>query len=303
MFKKKIERISIENTTFCAASCVMCPRDTYVHPLETMNLSLFKKCVDECIELGLKEISVGGYGEALMDKELEEKLKYIKGNSTDILIGLTTTGYLLEGELQDIICQYVDILKFSHYGFTKQSYERVHRGSLKFEEIRSNIESVLKREKRPYTILSFLDLPENHDDMEPWKNYWEPKADRIDIWKPHNYGSNVIKSAIDKARMIKCPWVENLESLSIHTDGSVSLCVFDINRKMSIGNIKQSKLKDIVSSDKLKEIQELHLTKEILQSDYICKYCDQITDRRDALIYSSGTTRIGQPSLKIFKEE
>jgi MoaA/NifB/PqqE/SkfB family radical SAM enzyme len=153
-----------------------------------MSFDIFKKGIDESVALGVNKISLCGYGEPLMDNELEQKLQYIKTNYPNTKVGMTTTGYNMEGKILDLLCKYVDILRISNYGITKESYERVHRGKLKYEKIKDNIANLLGKQKRPKTVLVFLDLLENQGDMKQWIEYYEPITDRIDVWKVSNWG-------------------------------------------------------------------------------------------------------------------
>jgi radical SAM protein with 4Fe4S-binding SPASM domain len=275
----------------------MCPRKSFRHSLGTMDILLFQRCVDSSLELGIENIFFGGFGEPLMDNYLEKRLLYIKNKYHNISIGLTTTGYLLTGKILDLVCKYVDIIKISNYGFTKESYERVHRGALQYQHIKENIDALLNRSRRPYTIMAFIDLPENTGDMQAWKDYYYTRADRIDIWKPHNWGgANRIPDQV-KSNIHPCGWVFNLDSLSIRSNGEVSMCTFDFNRELIIGNMADNSLFEIINSDNLKKLQRIHESGEILQGNLICKKCDQIRDRSDALIWTSGNIKVGTVSL------
>ncbi|MDR0644175.1 MAG: radical SAM protein [Treponema sp.] len=182
--------IKIENTTLCGASCVMCPRDEFKFHHQVMTLECFKKLSDETYRFGVRNMIFGGFGDPLMDVYLYERLDYVKQHYPDFQTSMIDTGHLLEGKKMRIVSTYIDVIKISNYGFSKEVYESVHRGSLKYEKIKSNIDEFLSLKKRSFTIMTFLDLPENHHEMAAWKAYYEPKCERIDIWKPHNWGGH-----------------------------------------------------------------------------------------------------------------
>ncbi|MDR1216223.1 MAG: radical SAM protein [Treponema sp.] len=182
--------IKIENTTLCGASCVMCPRDEFNFHRQVMTLDCFKKLSDESYSLGVRSMIFGGFGDPLMDVHLYDRLNYVKQKYPDFQTSMITTGHLLEGKRAHIVSDYIDVIKISNYGFSKPVYESVHRGDLKYERVRSNIDAFLSLKKRSFAIMTFLDLPENHHEMSAWKEYYEPKCERIDIWKPHNWGGN-----------------------------------------------------------------------------------------------------------------
>jgi radical SAM protein with 4Fe4S-binding SPASM domain len=196
-----------------------------------------------------------------------------------------------------MVCEYIDTLKISMYGLTKDVYEKVHSGSLKHEQVLNNIDSLLSipRNKRPYIIMLLTVVPENEHQIEEWKNYWEPKVDEIMIWLPHNFGGGRdyghlrnIKNQATKPKTCARPFKGNY---FVRANGEVSVCCFDYNHQLIIGDLKRSTLKEILLGEALQKIQRVHKEKSIEQSDYICKNCDQIYPREHALLYSSNSSR------------
>jgi hypothetical protein len=236
-----------------------------------------------------------------MDNYLEERCKYVKSNYHKIKLSMINTGHLLSGEKLRIVLEYIDLIKISNYGFTKATYESVHGGTLKFEEVKQNTDRFLEICKgdgggKPFTIMTFLDLPENHNELAEWQAYYEPRCNRIDIWKPHNWGGQTDISISESVK--PCRRALDLSDLTFCADGSVSICCFDYNRKLIIGNIqKEHSLTKIINSDMTKAIQNVHLNGQMLHCDLICKHCDQIRDRTDALIYTNGNMAVGKNSF------
>ena len=52
--------ITIENSTFCGAKCVMCPRDEYDKDWSHMKTDLFLNIVDQAVELNVKSLDLCG---------------------------------------------------------------------------------------------------------------------------------------------------------------------------------------------------------------------------------------------------
>lgn len=286
---KSISKLTLEITTFCQANCIVCVRDKLNFKLGNMPQKLFEKAVTEAVEYsgGLKFIDLGGMGEPLLDAQIEEKLAWLDTNFPDIKVGITTNGQLLM-QKKEILCKYVDILKISNYGFTKKSFEAVHRGSLRFEEVKANIENFLQipKENRPKTIMSFLMLEENKGEEMAWKDYWEEKCEELFIWLPHNwagYGRSHTKQEPEKCRSCGRPG----NDFVVRANGDVSACCWDFNRELTIGNLNKYSFKEICENQELKKIIKMHEGKKFFESENICRYCDQLYDRSDALIYSS----------------
>ncbi len=289
--------IVIENTTCCGAECLICPRESYQLPLRHMGMNLFKEVVEQAVGLGLASLDVSGFGDAFMDPLFESKLAYVKLKYPNIKIYTSTTCHLLSEKNIKMVCEYIDTLKISMYGLTKDVYEKVHSGSLKYEQVLNNIDSLLSipRNKRPYIIMLLTVVPENEHQIEEWKNYWEPKVDEIMIWLPHNFGvgrdyvnMKELKRQGLKPKTCGRPFKGNY---FVRANGEVSVCCFDYNHQLIIGDLKRSTLKEILLGEALQKIQRVHKEKPIEQSDYICKNCEQIYPREHALLYSNNSSR------------
>lgn len=264
----------------------MCVREKYKYKVAHMDNDKFVQYIDKIMTKDLKEIGFGGFGDPLLDPGLEFKLKYIKNNYPDILIFITSTCFALNEKVEKVVCQYVDTLKISNYGFSKISYESIHKGTLNFEVVMNNIERLFTRDKRPYIIMSFLMMEENKSEMEQWKNYWEKKCDEISIWKPHNWAGNYIsETEQNKEKCNSCG--RPGKDFVIRENGDVSVCCFDFNRDMVIGNLNDSSFEELLAGKQMKEILEMHKNKTFWQKENICVNCDQLYDRKDALVYSS----------------
>lgn len=236
---------------------------------------------------GVRFIDLGGMGEPLLDAHMEDKLKWLDEHYPNIRVGLTTNAQLLM-QKKDIICKYIDILKISNYGFTKKSFENVHRGSLIFEDVKKNIEDFLEipREKRPKTIMSFVILDENKGEEHAWRAYWEEKCEELYIWLPHNWAGYQVshtKQIYEKCR--SCGRVGN--DFVIKADGDVSVCCFDFNKDLIVGNLYENSFREIYEGGRLRKIIKMHNERTFFEQENICQHCDQLYDRSDALIYSS----------------
>ena len=72
--------MQIESTNICNAKCVFCPRDDMERKQGVMDMALFRKVADECAALGITHIRMHNYGEAFVDRQLVEKVRYAKSH-------------------------------------------------------------------------------------------------------------------------------------------------------------------------------------------------------------------------------
>ena len=175
----KNKQILIETTNVCDAHCVICPREKYTRKPQCMDMGLFEKIIDDAKQYKLTSIDTCGYGEALLDKHLFQRLYYIRKNLPLADVFLSTTAFHLTPEKWEAICQYVDTLKLSIYGATKETYEAFHRGKLKYEVAMDNIMGFLEyakqRDRRPYTVGLFVVTDLNIHEKFMWIRKWEDK--------------------------------------------------------------------------------------------------------------------------------
>ncbi len=296
--------INIEFTTYCDAKCKMCPRDEFKFGWSTMPFDLYKNILDDAVANGVVSLITCGFGEILMDKGVEEKLAYAKTQYPFLKIFVSSTANLIDAKRIHLM-KYVDTLRISNYGITKEVHEGVHRGGVKFERVMTNIENILALpdDVRPYIVMSFIILPDNQHQVDQWRTYWEPKVDEVLIWKPHNFGSILDNAFPHKNTPAKRTCGRPFKGEPyVHVSGEVSVCCFDNDRKLVIGDLRKQSLEDILQGEKLRRIQEIHESGQFDSSDLICKNCDQVTDRKDALIYASNKERkvgvlMGHPDM------
>ena len=184
----------------------------------------------------------------------------------------------------DLICEYVDILKISNYGFTKEKYEAVHRGSLVFEDVQRNLMQLSQNRKRkPYIIMSYLDMDINHSDVMLWVDYWVKQGlDEVNVWKQHNWGGYVADREVLSNTEVSCERIKN-KHFKIWSDGNVSPCVFDCEKRLLLGNLKKDSFSMI--NEKYDILRGVHDKGGVSGTDLICAKCDQIFSRSDALLY------------------
>lgn len=291
--------VTIENTSFCGANCQMCPRSKYKYKPMNMPEELFRSIVKQSYDIGVRQLDIGGYGDPLVDPNFSDRVKWIKSIYPNIRISTISTCQLLRGELADAVAEYVDDLKISHYGYSKDTYEKVHRGSLVFEDIKKNIEDFLERTKKPKITISYLILEDSKHEIEKWKEYWINKVDDMQIWYPHNYAGakeeydNITEHAWERVHSCGRPG----RDFTFCANGDVNACCFDFNHDLVIGNMYENTFQDIIDGEKLKKIINIHRNNEFRNSRIICEKCDQIFCRDSALYFSKDASfKVGNKS-------
>ena len=284
--------VRYEVTDHCNAECIMCPRDTHKlgRPHGIMDRKKYEKSIDEVAALGCKQVVLTSFGEPLIDKRLEQKVAYAKSKGLRTYI-ITNASLLTRSRAKGLIEAGLDEMRISFYGMHKESYETVMVG-LNFDVTMKNLTGFLEiREemgsKRPRLELSWLVLPENEADTELFKEYWEPRADAIEIWKPHNFGDGrSYRQRYEETSMkTTCGRPEN-GPLQIQWNGEVIPCCYDYNNVIVLGNAFEEPVLDILNGEKYQLLRIAHREKKFSLFPY-CNQCDQLLEHADALVYTN----------------
>src|SRR5258708_2915566 len=88
----KVPAISLETTNICNAKCVFCANPVMLRKKEPLEMTNFKKVVDEFAAAGGKDIDFNvTIGDPLLDPLLLERARYVKQYSQFETLGFVTT--------------------------------------------------------------------------------------------------------------------------------------------------------------------------------------------------------------------
>jgi sulfatase maturation enzyme AslB (radical SAM superfamily) len=284
--------VRYEVTDHCNAECIMCPRDKHEHGREhgIMALDLYKKSIDEIVALGATKIVLTGFGEPLVDKTLEKKVAYAKSFGLNTYI-ISNGSLLTEKRANGLIDAGLDEMRISFYGMRPETYNVVMRkldfnvtmkNLLRFLELREK-----KGSKKPRLELSYLVMAENESDTEEFQKFWEPRADAIEIWKPHNFGDGRdYRERLEELEVkTTCGRPEN-GPLQIQWNGEVIPCCYDYNNQIILGNAFTTPVLEVLNGAKYRLLRIAHRDKKFGCFPY-CNQCDQLLPHADALVYTN----------------
>ena len=174
------EIVQIESTNICNAKCVFCPRDEMHRRQGVMSFELFRKIVDECVELGITHVRVHNYGEPFMDRRLTEKVRYAKQKGIKE-VGMISNGSLItEDVARGMIEAGLDAINISVDASGREVFESTRLG-LNYDKVIANIERLVRiraelGRRRPKLILSFV-RQNNSADEQAFIEHWRAVAD------------------------------------------------------------------------------------------------------------------------------
>ena len=138
----------------------------------------------------------------------------------------------------------------------------------------------MTEKKTTKMLLTYNVVPGVNDAcMDTWIEYWRDKADLVEVWRPHNWVDGKKYRMIDTKMKITCgrPFTTPLQ---IQVDGTVNMCCFDYNGKLTLGDLKSQSLTEIFETPLYKKILMAHTTGEFsisttitTNNDIICRRC------------------------------
>ena len=278
------EIVHIENTNACNAACIMCPREKMTRKIGLMDFGLFKKVINECSSRReVKEVHVHGFGEPLLDKNINDKIIFAKKAGIKKVYFVTNASLLTEEISTGLIKADLDGIKFSMYGNSCAIYEAIHKG-LDYETVEQHIVAFLKIRKKlnknkPFVKIQFVPQKENIHEREAFLKKWNLLIDKrfgdsVEEFSLHNwiYGRsyiNVNNTPIRKSCGL--PFV----SLQILWDGMVTACCYDYDGKIDFGNVNSHTIFQIWNSKPYVRFRCMHRMAEFQKID-ICNLCDQL---------------------------
>jgi MoaA/NifB/PqqE/SkfB family radical SAM enzyme len=263
------EIVQIESTNICNAKCVFCPRDEMHRRQGIMTVELFRKIVDECAALGITHVRMHNYGEAFIDKQLVDKVRYAKRKGIRE-VGVISNGSLItESVARGMIEAGLDAINISVDAAGKEVFEATRLG-LKYDKVIANIERLVRiraesGKRRPKLILSFV-RQNNSTDEQAFIEHWRAIADKVHITDLHNW-AGTLNTESDVNYPCYRPWL----TFTVLWDGRVSLCCADFDGKIILGDLNTSSIREIWNAEPYRDARRQHLESG---GPDICRACD-----------------------------
>lgn len=283
--------VRIEIATQCNYDCIICARNSLSRKKEVMSTERFLYYINKIQQETSRydTLTFSGFGEPLLDKDFLRKAEIAKSKGFSVL--LLTNGSRLSVDLFKSLNDLgLESIRISFYGIKPESYKVIHNinGNVSFEKIMDNLTEICRMKRKTKIIFTYNIVDGiNEEDLRGWINYWEPLADLLEAWKPHNWVDGRNYRAVKMEKMKTCGRPFN-GPLQIQVDGTVNMCCFDYNGKLLLGDLNYQSLADIFNSEAYKKIKGHHLTGDFNGCGLICEICDQRNlDKSDVMVYNS----------------
>jgi len=273
---RRPHHVAIEVTAACNARCIMCPRHEMDRPMRPMDLTLFRKIVDECAALGVREIALNGYGEifTMRPERYREYIGYVRTRAPRVRVIVNTNAHGMdEAAARFLVESGVHTVHTDVDGATAGTFERI-RKHLSLARVEANIQRLVAirqdlRARRPTVRVGMIAMPENRHEIPAFLEKWQGKVDFVEIDGLHNRVAGIDPELVFNQRSA-CfePW----HRLNIWTDGHAVLCCEDWNGTHVVGDAHAQTVREIWHGVPLQAARRTHRTGQG-ESIALCATC------------------------------
>ncbi len=273
--------ILIDTVSFCNLKCSMCVHKEMTRAKGVMKWSIFKKIIDE-IALVKKDTRVWlvFFGEALILKRRKpsifDLIAYAKGMGlTDVVLNSNAT-LLDEDAVKGLIDSKLDAIYIGLDAFTSETYSKLRVGG-NYNKTMSNVINLLNFKKsenikKPEVYVQFVEMDINKKEKDDFIKFWSDQGAIVKI-RPKVSWAGMIDApnqTIEREDRMPCHWA--MQTLSIINTGKTVLCAVDLDARFIAGDVTRQSIKDIWNG-RLKELRELHLSRQFTLLPDICMKC------------------------------
>ena len=286
----------IDITNRCNAKCVWCPNPDLTH-VGAMDMDVYRKIIDDYGSRG-GVVTLGTFGEPLMDKHIKERIEYLKRYPKIHKIEVLTNGFFLNDKMVPLLVEHGVGVDISLDELDKQTFEDVKKMS--FDVVRDNIVNFLEinsKASRPVPVnirIKTLKTVEETLAQELFKiiashdcsvvlnsiddniiSNWAGKLDKEAFIKEYEISSP------DKTRYTHkrfnqtnvAPCTQLWKWMVVYWDGNVVLCCADMFSRSIVGDLKSNSITEIWNGPDLKKLRGQMVNRQRFEVP-ICQDCD-----------------------------
>lgn len=254
----------VDPSSACNFRCKFCPTGDHELMEKTgryqgsLDFELYKKIIDDLKDFDkpIKVLRLYKDGEPLLNKKFPDMIHYAKKSNKVEYIDTTTNASLLDCNISmRMLNAGLDKINISINGLSDEQLLEFSRARVSFRRIVDNIRYLYKHKGKCEIVVKICDNGMTEEDKKKFYDTFGDMCDRIFIenpspcWPEFDVMERTGKKmdvGIYQNKLTDvdtCPYI--FYSMSVNSDGTVSLCFLDWERKLLIGDARESKLRDI----------------------------------------------------------
>jgi MoaA/NifB/PqqE/SkfB family radical SAM enzyme len=254
-------QLQIETINICDAKCVFCPYPDMKRPKGTMPMPLFERLIDEAATIPqIDKVTLTGLGEPLLDKHLMERLHLIRNKMQIGCLDLYTNGSRLTmRHIQEFVKVPVDVLYVSLNAISRDGRKQI-MGLDDYDHVENILREAIDRFKdcslkivvKGVTGTDLMESGVGNEFVSKWGD-WSNGGNGF-LHLEGNWGGITWKSRTKPSM----PCLRALEQIMVLQDGRVSLCCFDSEGDVILGDLNKQSLREVYNSGLAVEYRKAH---------------------------------------------
>ena len=247
-------------------------------PICTMEEETFRRIIDECAHERCRQVHLHNFGEPLLDKNLEDRVRYAKKAGIEKVKIFSNGAMLTEDRAKGLIEAGLDEIKVSMDGATREEFERI-RTPLKYDVVVENIRRLAAYRNEAGSRLRIKFACVSTSDKESTIQSLEKIVDRFSFGKIHNWNGE--ESSGNRVGIRK-PCSRLWRTFTILADSRVALCCLDYDGKIILGRVdEEHSIRSIFNSPAYSRLRILHRTARQAEIS-LCRNCSKAFLSSDA---------------------
>lgn len=286
--------IFLDPSDLCNFQCKFCPSGDKALLKKVkrrpglMDFELYRKIIDDLctFEKPIKVLRLYKDGEPLLNPRFPEMVRYARERGCALQVDTTTNASLLNPQLNlELIDAGLDRIHISLNGLSDESYRQFTGRKVNFNKLVENIAHFYEHRKNCLVCIKIVGDNLTQEEKDRFFDIFGNIADRIFIehiapcWPTFEMKEAIPNPTVgiygqEIREVMVCPYI--FYSLSINSDGKVSLCFLDWSRKLIIGDLNTQSLKSIWNGKTLLNYRKMHLLRK--RKDHpLCGICGQLS--------------------------
>jgi radical SAM protein with 4Fe4S-binding SPASM domain len=276
-------RIVVEPTNACNLGCAYCGNKDMVRPRTFLDLEVYRRLLDEMVELGIPRLTLHTIGEPTLHPQIARMLEMASKRQRCVTI--STNGSLLVEDLaRRMVAAGPDILNISADAADESL--AITRDGLDYRDLVEKLR-VLRRirdEEGPVRdspwgpvrlpTLTITCVVTPHFDRATERRFFEAYAPLVDDFLfhfPNNHGDYVHDEPHRRRHLLPKRWVDAIfrsvrepchypwDALFLLSDGTMSVCRFDFDARIRVGRYPESSIPELWNSQEMRSLRRAHL--------------------------------------------
>ena len=278
--------VKIEPSALCQLHCPGCEHrdpgfNRSVNDFTGLELKTLKKIIDP-IGDKLLAVSLSGYGEPMINKDLTSLIEYIHSKNIGVNFPTNFSLKLSEEKLEQLVKSGLDSIIISLDGATEETY-RVYRAGGNFDLVLNNVKALSEMKKRlkstkPKIIWKFIVFKHNKHEVEKVETLYKALGFDytdivVDVFDQYSldYKQGVDNNWLKTKK--PCYWLWN--TLLVRWDGTVKPCCrLFIDNQPYLGNVLEEDIINIWQGERYKKLRQGFTKKDYGRTmHHLCRVC------------------------------